>query len=202
MFVFEGIDCSGKTTAINYVKEQLVNKGKNVVVLDDWAADPELKYKLLTLDDPEEQVKIVLEARNKTKPILEESKNSIILYDRYDLSTLVYQVLRWEKIRQARPSYDPNLLKKVLDSSDPYTLVYITPTEEFDRTKFLNKRSKKDKFDELDPYFKKKSYWYIMYFSKSLGIELPEHYTIRNDGTNKFFEQLDRLVDVINTSVN
>ena len=203
MIVFEGIDCIGKTTAINFVKDRLIESGRNVVVLNDWVSDYSLKEKFLKQTSAESQLEVILEARNRTKQILSEiPKDTIVLYDRYVLSTIVYQVLKWNSERSSKPKFNPELLKKILDSSVPYKLVYICPTEDFNRDKFLNKRSKKDKYDKLTPFWNLKSYWYIMTYPNLLNIKLPEHYIVRNDGTSKFFGDLEDLSKSINTTIN
>jgi len=203
MIVFEGIDCIGKTTAINFVKDRLIESGRNVVILNDWTSDYSLKEKFLKQTSTESQIEVILEARNRTKQILSEiPKDTIVLYDRYVLSTIVYQVLKWNSERSSKPKFNPELLKKILDSSIPYKLVYICPTEDFNRDKFLNKRSKKDKYDKLNPFWNLKSYWYIMTYPDLLNIKLPEYYIVRNNGTSKFFEDLEDLSKSINTSIN
>ena len=113
MIVFEGIDCSGKTTAIQYTKKKLEQLGKDVIVMDDWTGDKKLKYELLdllekpnsdTVEGLKEQFDIVIKARKETLKLLGymenlKSKtnalnNVVVLYDRYCISTLVYQVLK------------------------------------------------------------------------------------------------------------
>lgn len=199
MIVFEGIDCCGKTTALNYVKDRLIELKKNVVVLDDWVCDPTLKQKLIDTNDKDKQVDIVLEARKATRRIIEETpKDTIILYDRYVISTIVYQVMSWTSIRGTQPVIDNNRLNKLRDIL-PYDLVYIYPTSGYDRKKFLSNRNSNNKNDKQDQFFNLKSFWW-----STISQDEPFKYfngntqeRIANDGTEKFFKHLDRYINKV-----
>lgn len=198
MIVFEGVDCSGKTTAINYIKDKLISNGINTVALSDWASDPLGKQRLMAASTTEEQVKIVLECRRNTHKILSDiPKNTVVLFDRYVLSTLVYQCFSFKELREVKPrlNVSQELLAEVVSTQIPHTQVYIQLAEGFDRAKFLKKRGTKDKFDRRDCYWDSKVYWYIRTFPGTLGLTMPKMYLIHNNGTNDFFKELDSLAD-------
>ena len=196
MIVFEGIDCSGKTTAINYIKDKLIQSGKQVMVLDDWFSDPLGKQKLLDEKNTETQVRIVLECRKRTHNLLQEiPKETVILFDRYILSTLVYQCFSFRNLKDSKPELNisKELLSEVLKTQIPYTLVYVKPTEDFDRKAFLEKRSKKDRFDNRKAYWDLRTYWHLLTFPQTLGLTIPETQVVLNNGKEWFFENLDSL---------
>ena len=200
MFVFEGIDCCGKTTAINYIKDKLIEKGKTVTVLNDFITCPDLKKKLLESQDPKQQIQIVLEARNKTKQLLSETQG-IILYDRYALSTVVYQIIKFPNERSLKPILDPELISLVEENTLPYHLICIRPTQLFEdkRPKFLSKRENNKK-DLEDQYWNRKAFWYLTTFGHKhnfkniLGISQT---VIHNNGDESFFKELDTCVKTI-----
>lgn len=203
MLVFEGIDCSGKTTAIQYTKKKLEQLGKDVIVMDDWTGDKKLKYELLdllekpnsdTVEGLKEQFDIVIKARKETLKLLSyieelNSKNIVILYDRYCISTLVYQVLKLPV------SQRENLIKELKSSIIPFDLVLVVPTEEFIRVKrqeFLSKRenTKQDLKDQtsntklFNEIYGTNEFNEIKDFIKSFR-------AIYNPGDERFFKDLD-----------
>ena len=203
MIVFEGIDCSGKTTAIQYTKKKLEQLGKDVIVMDDWTGDKKLKYELLdrlekpnsdTVEGLKEQFDIVIKARKETLKLLSyieelNSKNIVILYDRYCISTLVYQVLKLPE------SQRENLINELKSSIIPFDLVLVAPTIEFKRQEFLSKRenTKQDLKDQtsnskqFDEIYGASEYNEIKDFIKSFR-------AIYNPGDERFFENLDDWV--------
>ena len=206
MIVFEGIDCSGKTTAIQYTKKKLEQLGKDVIIMDDWAGDKKLKYKLLdllekpnsdTVEGLKEQFDIVTKARKETLKLLSyieeiKSKNVVILYDRYCISTLVYQVLKLPE------SQRENLIKELKSSIIPFDLVLVAPTEEFIRVKrqeFLSKRenTEQDLKDQtlntklFDEIYGTNEFNEIKDFIKSFR-------AIYNPGDERFFKDLDNWI--------
>lgn len=200
MIVFEGIDCSGKTTAIQYTKEKLEQLGKDVIVMDDWTGDKKLKYDLLdllekpnsdTVEGLKEQFDIVIKARKETLKLLSyieeiKSKNIVILYDRYCISTLVYQILKLPE------SQRENLIKELKSSIIPFDLVLVAPTEEFRRQEFLSKRenTKQDLKDQtsntklFNEIYGTNEFNEIKDFIKSFR-------AIYNPGDERFFKDLD-----------
>lgn len=201
MIVFEGIDCSGKTTAIQYTKEKLEQLGKDVIIMDDWTGDKKLKYELLdllekpnadTVEGLKEQFDIVIKARKETLKLLsyiEEFKNVVILYDRYCISTLVYQILKLPETQR------DSLIKELKSSIIPFDLVLVAPTEEFIRVKrqeFLSKRenTKQDLKDQtsntelFNEIFGTDEFNEIKDFIKSFR-------AIYNPGDERFFKNLD-----------
>lgn len=203
MIVFEGIDCSGKTTAIQYTKKKLEQLGKDVIIMDDWTGDKKLKYELLdllekpnsdTVEGLKEQFDIVTKARKETLKLLSyieeiKSKNIVILYDRYCISTLVYQVLKLPELQRE------NLIKELKSSIIPFDLVLVAPTEEFIRVKrqeFLSKRenTEQDLKDQtlntklFDEIYGTNEFNEIKDFIKSFR-------AIYNPGDGRFFENLD-----------
>lgn len=205
MFVFEGIDCIGKTTAINYIKDRLILNGVKVTVLNDWISDPLGKQRLLDAKTVEDQVRIVLECRRNTHKILHEvPDDTVVLFDRYILSTLVYQCFSFKTMKDTRPvlNISPELLDEVRKTQVPCTVVYIKPGENFDRYKFLKERAVKDKFDKKNHYWYNRLYWYVTMFPETLGLKLPEIYTVTNNGDDTFFTELDLLSDKIQGKQN
>lgn len=198
MIVFEGIDCSGKTTAIQYTKKKLEQLGKDVIIMDDWTGDKKLKYELLellekpnsdTVEGLKEQFDIVIKARKETLKLLshiEEFENVVILYDRYCISTLVYQVLKLPETQRE------NLIKELKSSIIPFDLVLVVPTIEFKRQEFLSKRenTKQDLKDQtsnskqFNEIYGTDEYNEIKDFIKSFR-------AIYNPGDERFFNNLD-----------
>lgn len=203
MIVFEGIDCSGKTTAIQYTKKKLEQLGKDVIIMDDWTGDKKLKYELLdllekpnsdTVEGLKEQFNIVIKARKETLKLLSyieelNSKNIVILYDRYCISTLVYQVLKLPE------SQRENLIKELKSSIIPFDLVLVAPTIEFKRQEFLSKRenTEQDLKDQtlntklFDEIYGTNEFNEIKDFIKSFR-------AIYNPGDERFFENLDNWI--------
>lgn len=204
MIVFEGIDCSGKTTAIQYTKKKLEQLGKDVIIMDDWTGDKKLKYELLdllekpnsdTVEGLKEQFDIVIKARKETLKLLsyiEEFENVVILYDRYCISTLVYQVLKLPE------SQRENLLKELKSSIIPFDLVLVVPTIEFIRVKrqeFLSKRENTEQ-DLKDQTSNSKQFNEIYGTSEYNEIKdfIRSFRAIYNPGDERFFNDLDNWI--------
>lgn len=211
MIVFEGIDCSGKTTAIQYTKKKLEQLGKDVIVMDDWTGDKKLKYELLdllekpnsdTVEGLKEQFDIVIKARKETLKILDyiENLNSktnalnnvVVLYDRYCISTLVYQVLKLPE------SQRENLIKELKSSIIPFDLVLVVPTIEFIRVKrqeFLSKREN-TKQDLKDQTSNSKQFNEIYGTDEFNEIKdfIKSFRAIYNPGDERFFKDLDNWI--------
>ena len=198
MIVFEGIDCSGKTTAIQYTKKKLEQLGKDVIVMDDWTGDKKLKYELLdrlekpnsdTVEGLKEQFDIVIKARKETLKLLsyiEEFKNVVILYDRYCISTLVYQILKLPE------SQEDSLIKELKSSIIPFDLVLVAPTIEFKRQEFLSKREN-TKQDLKDQTSNSKQFNEIYGTNEFNEIKdfIKSFRAIYNPGDERFFKNLD-----------
>lgn len=200
MIIFEGIDCSGKTTAIQYTKKKLEQLGKDVIIMDDWTGDKKLKYELLdllekpnsdTVEGLKEQFDIVIKTRKETLKLLSyieelNSKNIVILYDRYCISTLVYQVLKLPETQR------DSLIKELKSSIIPFDLVLVAPTIEFRRQEFLSKRenTKQDLKDQtsnskqFNEIYGTDEFNEIKDFIKSFRV-------IYNPGDERFFKDLD-----------
>lgn len=206
MIVFEGIDCSGKTTAIQYTKKKLEQLGKDVIIMDDWTGDKKLKYELLdllekpnsdTVEGLKEQFDIVIKARKETLKLLSyieeiKSKNIVILYDRYCISTLVYQVLKLPE------SQRESLIKELKSSIIPFDLVLVVPTVEFIRVKrqeFLSKRENTEQ-DLKDQTSNTKLFNEIYGTSEYNEIKdfIKSFRTIYNPGDERFFKDLDNWI--------
>ena len=208
MIVFEGIDCSGKTTAIQYTKKKLEQLGKDVIVMDDWTGDKKLKYELLdllekpnsdTVEGLKEQFDIVIKARKETLKILDyiENLNSktnalnnvVVLYDRYCISTLVYQVLKLPE------SQRENLIKELKSSIIPFDLVLVVPTIEFKRQEFLSKREN-TKQDLKDQTSNSKQFNEIYGTDEFNEIKdfVKSFRAIYNTGDERFFKDLDNWI--------
>lgn len=198
MIVFEGIDCSGKTTAIQYTKEKLEQLGKDVIIMDDWTGDKKLKYDLLellekpnadTVEGLKEQFDIVIKARKETLKLLsyiEEFKNVVILYDRYCISTLVYQILKLPEDQRK------SLIKELKSSIIPFDLVLVAPTIEFKRQEFLSKRENTEQ-DLKDQTSNTKLFNEIYGTNEFSEIKdfIKSFRAIYNPGDERFFRNLD-----------
>ena len=203
MIVFEGIDCSGKTTAIQYTKKKLEQLGKDVIVMDDWTGDKKLKYELLdllekpnsdTVEGLKEQFDIVIKARKETLKLLsyieeinsKNDKNIVILYDRYCISTLVYQILKLPETQR------DSLIKELKSSIIPFDLVLVAPTIEFKRQEFLSKRENTEQ-DLKDQTSNSKQFNEIYGTNEFNEIKdfIKSFRAIYNPGDERFFENLD-----------
>ena len=200
MIVFEGIDCSGKTTAIQYTKKKLEQLGKDVIIMDDWTGDKRLKYELLdllekpnsdTVEGLKEQFDIVIKARKETLKLLSyieelNSKNVIILYDRYCISTLVYQVLKLPETQR------DSLMKELKSSIIPFDFVLVAPTEEFKRQEFLSKRENTEQ-DLKDQTSNTKLFSDIFGTSEFSEIKdfIKSFRVVYNPGDERFFKNID-----------
>lgn len=201
MIVFEGIDCSGKTTAIQYTKKKLEQLGKDVIIMDDWTGDKKLKYELLdlleksnsdTVEGLKEQFDIVIKARKETLKLLsyiEEFKNVVVLYDRYCISTLVYQILKLPETQRN------GLLKELKSSIIPFDLVLVVPTIEFKRQEFLSKRENTEQ-DLKDQTSNTKLFNEIYGTNEFSEIEdfIKSFRAIYNPGDERFFKDLDNWI--------
>lgn len=198
MIVFEGIDCSGKTTAIQYTKKKLEQLGKDVIIMDDWTGDKKLKFELLdllekpnsdTVEGLKEQFDIVIKARKETLKLLshiEEFENVVILYDRYCISTLVYQVLKLPETQR------DNLIKELKSSIIPFDLVLVVPTTGFKRQEFLSKRenTKQDLKDQTSNSKQFSEIYGTVEFSEIKDF-IKSFRAIYNPGDEMFFNNLD-----------
>lgn len=206
MIVFEGIDCSGKTTAIQYTKKKLEQLGKDVIIMDDWTGDKKLKYELLdllekpnsdTVEGLKEQFDIVIKARKETLKLLSyieelNSKNIVVLYDRYCISTLVYQVLKLPETQR------DSLIKELKSSIIPFDLVLVAPTEEFIRVKrqeFLSKRenTEQDLKDQTSNTKLFNEIYGTVEFSEIKDF-IKSFRAIYNPGDGRFFKELDNWI--------
>lgn len=198
MIVFEGIDCSGKTTAIQYAKKKLEQLGKDVIIMDDWSGDKGLKQELLdTLGNNPESIRaqfdIVLKARKKTLKCLEhleqKGKTTIVLYDRYVISTLIYQVLKLP-VTQREP-----FIKVLKESIVPFDLVVIDISDDFPRQKFLSNRDNtpQDLKDQTQNIKDFRSVFDTQEF-KELSPFIKTQTTITNSGSEDFFKNLDSWI--------
>ena len=206
MIVFEGIDCSGKTTAIQYTKKKLEQLGKDVIVMDDWTGDKKLKYELLdllekpnsdTVEGLKEQFNIVIKARKETLKLLSyieelnsiNDKNIVILYDRYCISTLVYQILKLPE------SQRENLIKELKSSIIPFDLVLVVPAIEFKRQEFLSKRENTEQ-DLKDQTSNSKQFNEIYGTDEFNEIKdfIKSFRVIYNPGDGRFFKDLDNWI--------
>ena len=174
--------------------------------MDDWTGDKKLKYELLdllekpnsdTVEGLKEQFDIVIKARKETLKLLSyieeiKSKNIVILYDRYCISTLVYQILKLPETQR------DSLIKELKSSIIPFDLVLVVPTEEFIRVKrqeFLSKRenTKQDLKDQtsntklFNEIYGTDEFNEIKDFIKSFR-------AIYNPGDERFFKDLDNWI--------
>jgi dTMP kinase len=110
LFVFEGIDGSGKTSACKELAKKLTSDGYDVVYLREpttespWGAEMRERSPSGELT-PEEELELFIRDRewhvkNRIKPALEDGK--VVLLDRYFFATGAYQStvmdLHWKEI--------------------------------------------------------------------------------------------------------
>lgn len=197
IFAFEGIDCVGKTLAIHTIAKKLKEKGFTVYVKSDWDNCQELKRRLLQNDDIVMRIDAVIKARNKQKSFLlrEGFKNNVvILYDRYLWSTIVYQTIA--TVIGGEVVFHNKLLNKVLsDGIVDYTTVYIKPSEGYlkdFRHKFLYDRGEINEFDKQDYCTWLETYDCLIRDKKHTFLG-NKPIVIENDGTERFFDNLDKF---------
>lgn len=169
--------------------------------MDDWTGDKKLKYELLdllekpnsdTVEGLKEQFGIVIKARKETLKLLsyiEEFKNVVVLYDRYCISTLVYQILKLPE------SQRDSLIKELKSSIIPFDLVLVVPTIEFIRVKrqeFLSKRENTEQ-DLKDQTSNTKLFSEIYGTDEFNEIKdfIKSFRAIYNPGDERFFNNLD-----------
>ena len=99
-FTFEGIDGSGKTTLANYLTEQLINQGRNVIYVSSVGFEPidritdELLKDKSIYDSYAHLFLSYANSRVLIKSVIEPSiqENNIVILDRYYHSSIAYSL--------------------------------------------------------------------------------------------------------------
>lgn len=200
LIAFEGIDCVGKTLALNIVYDVLKSKGVKVAAWNDWeSVDHHLKDIVINSTDSFSQLCAILIARRSAMSLLSFKSHEfdVVLLDRYSLSTIVYQDVL---------TFYPDMIKYINDCTLPHDLFYIMPSPEFDRKFFLNKRTESNAVDEsMQQGTWLKRYDYIIGNNHKLAeqtsaknIFMWNHkYAVANGGTEKFIEGVRKRAEMI-----
>jgi len=206
--VFEGGDGCGKTSAIEYVKNK-INEFYPCTVFTDWYGEEGQKAKqtfVTTNFTDEERLQIVSQCRkNALKEMQKAEQHSIILYDRFILSTYAYQsVLGIGKL----PVFTVmNAIKQSLKDYDEPNLHVIIRGVDYDtQQRRIANRSKQDVFDYLprDKYEKLQKF-YQQESKKVLTLHLKNPkliMSIDNTGSlQDLYQQLDNVVNFVSRSM-
>lgn len=206
LIAFEGIDCVGKTMAINLIHDKLESKGYSVYREREFNNSFNQCFKDIVIHDSDQlnQLFAALLARRKLIHSLEcrLKEFDVVLHDRYSLSTLVYQDVL---------TLYPDMLNRLEQSTLPHELFYIRPTTEYDRKFFLNRRSNRNRMDDSW----KQGEWLKMYdtiienhreiaqkANVSNILEWQYVYKVDNDGTDKFQERVLQTADKITARID
>ncbi len=125
LIAFEGIDGAGKTTIVNFLKDELKKRGYNVVTFkeptdSEWGRKIRQAFKDRSLK-PEDELELFLKDRewNVKRNILPSLKaGKIVIMDRYYYSTIAYQGARGidiERIRKLNEKFPKPDLVIILD---------------------------------------------------------------------------------------
>jgi len=145
--VFDGIECSGKSTQIEMVKEYLESKGVDVVLTREPGGTPlaeSIRGTLLspTVEEfhPNAEMLLAYAAReqhlkNKIKPALDEGK--VVLCDRFSSSTYIIQVLAHGGDESLFHDLESHIVKKHREP-DAYMIFDIDPEISAERLRIRN----------------------------------------------------------------
>lgn len=201
LIVFEGIDCSGKSTLAKELYNSLVSEGKEVVLtcqpskdtslgstfrelalkrtLEDEKADSYFKAMLFMADR-------VLHFNEVILPALKEGK--IVICDRWWYSTIVYQLNYFGNPRSAFIEINQELVKRLVPD-----LIFYCHISRNELTKRLNSRSLLDGIErdvEKNPLKYYAGYEYI--FSQKTLPDIKKICRIDTSGTIDYCSYLIR----------
>ena len=218
--IFEGQDCTGKTTMIDLVSGQLTERGVDHIVLREpggTALGEHLRETLLTnrevLEDicPTASALMFLTARaqlleEKIQPAL--ARGQIVLMDRFDLSTVAYQSAEYGEAGYKHGLTDDAVVekaiiefgKKIKALNDlvigglPRRYVLLTADPEVIAWRMENFREK-DRFEERSAWFRNHvASVYEEFRKQNEGDKRVLH--VHDEG--KVFDIADRVTRIIN----
>ena len=199
LIIFEGIECSGKSTQLKNVVIFLKKNKKNFLYLrEPGGSNNSEKLRKLVLNKKSDFNKftdfllyMASRSENMEKIIKKYYKKKIILIDRFIYSTLAYQ------------HYGFGINKKLIESLNNYLLTNIKPDHIFFHTVSnknlkirLRKRRIKNKYDKFDfKYYNKVQNGFKKIFKNKKNVTLiNSDYQITNN-KNTIIKQLQRLLN-------
>lgn len=194
--IIEGVDGSGKTTAVKILKEQLEIDGKPVKmvnILQDNAISAKIRALLTTpgnIIHPDAETCLYAAAvtntyREEILPLLEKGVN--VLCDRSHLSTLAYQIAPQRNAGNTRPEA---IFKAVYDGIAPDVLLVLSidPEDGLDRVK--QRDGKLDRIEMRGPEYIKQVQQAYLNYCDSVSGQQPV-FTYHNNGS---LEKLSQYV--------
>lgn len=167
LVIFEGVECSGKSTLILKVRHELEHRGFSVYGFnkDDSRVDYRLKEILYEdgLNDYEKLLLMYIRYLEKERLIAEKQNFDFVLMDRYDVSMRVYAELL--NLRGACELLFDSLSNK--SSAYCYVCCHINYREFFSRGGVKRSTPDGNSLDEV--LFERKKNLFSKYFSKIAG---------------------------------
>ena len=199
LIIFEGIECSGKSTQLNNVIIFLKkNKKKFLYLREPGGTNNSEKLRKLILNKKSDFNKftdfllyMASRSENMEKIIKKYYKKKIILIDRFIYSTLAYQ------------HYGFGINKKLIESLNNYLLTNIKPDHIFFHTVSnknlkirLRKRRIKNKYDKFDfKYYNKVQNGYRKIFKNKKNVTLINSDDQITINKNTIIKRLQRLLN-------
>ena len=199
LIIFEGIECSGKSTQLKNVVIFLKKNKKNFLYLrEPGGSNNSEKLRKLVLNKKSDFNKftdfllyMASRSENMEKIIKKYYKKKIILIDRFIYSTLAYQ------------HYGFGINKKLIESLNNYLLTNIKPDHIFFHTVSnknlkirLRKRRIKNKYDKFDfKYYNKVQNGYRKIFKNKKNVTLINSDDQITINKNTIIKRLQRLLN-------
>ena len=149
LIAVEGIDGSGKTTIVRFLKEELKKRGYNVITFkeptdSEWGKKIRQAFKDRNLR-PEEELELFLKdrewnVRHNILPALKADK--IVIMDRYYYSTIAYQ-----GALGIDPNYIRQLNEKIAPKPDLVIILDVKPETALERIRMRG--DKPNRFEDL-----------------------------------------------------
>lgn len=199
---FEGVECSGKTTLINIIKEKLTQEGYKVIITrEPGGSNIAENIRNFIIDEKNKDISFEAESllfaasriEHINKLIMPKLKeNYIVISDRYLDSSYAYQGfarnLGIKKIKKAN-FYASKYLP------DRTYFIDITPKNALERIN--NRENKKEYFDNYDISFHNKVYEGYLYLAKhnKKRIKTVDGTLKINDLANIIYEDLKKYIN-------
>ena len=199
LIIFEGIECSGKTTQLNNVIIFLKkNKKKFIYLREPGGTKNYEKLRRLILNNKSNFNKftdfllyMASRSENIEKVIKKYYKKRIILIDRFIYSTLAYQ------------HYGFGINKNLIDSLNNYLLTNVKPDHIFFHTvgnknlmKRLKSRRTKNKYDKFNfKFYNKVQIGFKKIFKNKKNVTLINSDDQIKNNKNAIIKQLQRLLN-------
>ncbi|MHA1882715.1 MAG: dTMP kinase [Candidatus Thorarchaeota archaeon] len=155
LFVFEGIDGTGKSTICAAIQDRLVKEGHSVVLLREPTSESEWGIEIRTRSptgdlSPSEELELFIRDRdwhikNRITPSLENGE--IILLDRYFFATGAYQYtstgIPWKDILKRN--------REEINAPEPDIVILLDVSAEIGLSRVIGSRGEKnEQFEQLD----------------------------------------------------